>query len=127
MKSSNSMVLTILEYRQNLLVAPCISSISHNSGGVTTLGEKIIFKSEESPLDDDESGVGGLNRTPCLVKPLVTVSLSFKSYVTSMMNTNPNLGIPPKIQSQKDDTFAMAQTKSTRMLNLLWLNQTPKT
>ncbi len=121
------MVPTVLEYRQGLLVVSCISSISHNNGGVTTFGEKNISESKESPLDDDESGVGGLNRTPCLVKPLVIVSLSLKSCVTSMMNTNPNLGIPPKIQSQKDDTLAMAQTKSTRMLNLLRLNQTPKT
>jgi hypothetical protein len=51
------------------------------------------------------------------VKPLITVTLSFESYVTYMMN--PNLGNPPKIQSQKDDTLVMAQTKSTRMLGLL--------
>jgi hypothetical protein len=38
------------------------------------------------------------------------------------MNIGPNLGIPLKIQSQKDDTLMMAQTKSTRMLNLLQFN-----
>ncbi len=61
--------------------------------------------------------MGCLNCTPRLVKPLITVTLSFESYVTYMMN--PNLGNPPKIQSQKDDTLVMAQTKSTRMLGLL--------
>ncbi len=74
---------------------------------------------------DGEGGVGGLNRTLCLVKSLVIMSLSFQSYVTSVMNINPNLEIPSKIQSQEDDTPVMAQTKSTRMLNLLQLNQTP--
>jgi hypothetical protein len=44
-----------------------------------------------------------------------------------MMNLNPNLGIPLKIQSQKDDTHAMIQIEVTRMLNLLRFNQTPKT
>jgi hypothetical protein len=34
------------EYQQGLLVAPYISSMSHNSGGVTNLGEKIVLKSE---------------------------------------------------------------------------------
>ncbi len=107
---------TTPEYRR----APYISSMSHNSGGVTNLWKKYVSKFEESPPDDDGGGVGCLNCTPRLVKPLITVTLSFESYVTYMMN--PNLGNPPKIQSQKDDTLVMAQTKSTRMLNMLQLN-----
>jgi hypothetical protein len=39
---------------------------------VTKLGEKFVSKSKEFPLDDDEGGVGGLNCTPCLVKPIIT-------------------------------------------------------
>jgi hypothetical protein len=38
--------------------------MSHNSGGVTNLRKKFVSKFEESPLEDDEGGVGGLNRTP---------------------------------------------------------------
>jgi hypothetical protein len=49
-------------------------SMSHNSGGVTNLKETLVSKSKESPLDDDEGGVGGLNYTPRLMKPLVTSS-----------------------------------------------------
>jgi hypothetical protein len=63
--------------------------MSHNSGGVTNLGEKSISESEESPLDDDEGGVGGLNCTLRLVKPLVTISLSLESCVTFVMNLKP--------------------------------------
>ncbi len=48
--------------------------MSHNSGGVTNLKETLVSKSKESPLDDDEGGVGGLNYTPRLMKPLVTSS-----------------------------------------------------
>jgi hypothetical protein len=96
--------------------------MSHNNGGVTNLGKKIIFEFENSSSNDDEGGVGGLNYTLCLLKPLIIVSLSFESCVTSMMNLNPNMGIPLKMNSQKDDTLAMVQTKSMRMLNLLWFN-----
>jgi hypothetical protein len=39
--------------------------------------------------------VGGLNHTPCLVKPLVTLSLSLESCVTSVMNPKPWLGYLP--------------------------------
>jgi hypothetical protein len=63
--------------------------MSHNSGGVTNLGKKFVSKFEESPLEDDEGGVGGLNRTLHLVKSLVTVSLSLESCVISMMNLKP--------------------------------------
>jgi hypothetical protein len=48
--------------------------MSHNSGGVTNLGEIIFSKFEESPPNDDEGGVGDLNCTPHLMKPLVTSS-----------------------------------------------------
>jgi len=119
------MVPITLEYQQGPLVAPYIFFMYHNNGGVTNLGKKSISKSKESPPDDDESGVGGLNRTLHLVKPLIIMSLSFESYVTSMMNTNLDLDIPSKIQSQNDNTPTMAQIKTTRMLNLLRLNQTP--
>jgi hypothetical protein len=42
--------------------------MSHNNGLVTNLGDKLVFKFEKSPQDDNEGGVGGLNYTPCLVK-----------------------------------------------------------
>jgi hypothetical protein len=48
--------------------------MSHNSGGVTNLGKKNISKFEESPPNDDEGGVGGLNYTHRLLKPLITSS-----------------------------------------------------
>jgi hypothetical protein len=38
---------------------------------MTNFGEKIVLKSKESPPNDDEGGVCGLNSTPCLVKPLI--------------------------------------------------------
>jgi hypothetical protein len=60
----------------------------HNSGEVTSFGKKIVSKSKKSPPYDDEGGVGGLNGTPCLVKPL-TLSLSLESCVTYMMNLKP--------------------------------------
>jgi hypothetical protein len=63
--------------------------MSHNNGGVTNLGKKVVSKSKESPLDDDEGGVGGLNHTPHMVKPLIIVSPSLESCVTSMMNPKP--------------------------------------
>jgi hypothetical protein len=89
MKSSNSMVPTAPKYRWGPLVVPYISSMSHNNVGVTNLGKKSIFKFEESPPNDDEGGVGGMNHTLHLVKPLVTMSMSLKSCVTSMMNHKP--------------------------------------
>jgi hypothetical protein len=63
--------------------------MSHNNGGVTNLRERYVLKYEEFPIDDDEGGVGGLNCTPCLVKPLVTMSSSFESHVTFVMNPKP--------------------------------------
>jgi hypothetical protein len=86
MKSSNSLVPITLEYQRGLLVAPYISSMSHNNGGVTNLRGILVLEFEESPLDDDEGAVGGLNRTLHLMKPLITMSLSLESCVTSMMN-----------------------------------------
>jgi hypothetical protein len=61
----------------------------HNSGGVTNIREKIVPKSKESPTDDDEGDVGGLNRTSHLVKSLILVSMSLESCVTSAMNPKP--------------------------------------
>jgi hypothetical protein len=48
MKSFCSMVLTTPEYRWGILVAPYISSMSHNNGGVTNLKEKYVLEYEES-------------------------------------------------------------------------------
>ncbi len=73
--------------------------MSQNNGRVTNLGEKSISKSKEFPQDDDEGGVDGLNHTPRLVKPLVTMFLSLESCITFVMNTNLNLGVPLEIQS----------------------------
>jgi hypothetical protein len=83
------MVLTTHNYQQGPLVAPYISSMFHHSGGVTNLKEIFVSKFEESPPNDDEGGVGGLNRTLCLMKPLVIVSLSLESCVTFVMNLKP--------------------------------------
>ncbi len=59
-----SMVPTAPIYRRGPLVTSYISSMAHNSGEVTNLGEKFVSKFEESPPDDDEGGVGGLKYTP---------------------------------------------------------------
>jgi hypothetical protein len=93
MKSSSLTVLIAPEYQQGPLVAPYISSMSHNNGVNTTFGDEPIFK--DSFLDDDEGGVGGLNCTPSLVNPLVIVTMYLvpKSYVTFVVNVNSNLGI----------------------------------
>jgi hypothetical protein len=69
MKSFNSMVPIAPKYQRSPFVASYIFSMSHISGVVTSLGDKLVSKYEESPLDDNEGGVGGLNYTPCLVKP----------------------------------------------------------
>jgi hypothetical protein len=83
------MVPTSLEYQWGPLVAPYISSMTHNSGGVINLGEIFVSKSEKSPPNDYEGGVGGLNYTLHLVKPLIIMSLSLESCVTSVMNPKP--------------------------------------
>ncbi len=120
------MVPTAPKYRQGPLVVPYISSMSHNSGGVTNLGKIFVSKFEKSPPYDDEGGVSSLNYTPDLMKPLIIMYMSLESCVTFMMNVKPCLGYPPtKIQSQKGDTPMMAQIKSTNMLNMLQLNQPP--
>jgi hypothetical protein len=49
--------------------------MSNNNSAVIDLREKNVLEFENPPLDDDEGGVGGLNCTPCLVKPLVMVIL----------------------------------------------------
>ncbi len=61
----------------------------HKSGVVVKLGVEPIFEFEEFPPYDDEGGVGGSNHTPCLVKPLVIVSLYLESCVTYLMNLKP--------------------------------------
>jgi hypothetical protein len=77
--------------------------------------EKNVSKFGVSPPNDDKGGVGGLNCTPLVMVIFIIPG----SCSLSMVNLNFNLGIPFKIQSQKDDTLVMVQTKSTRMLNLL--------
>jgi hypothetical protein len=49
MKSFSSMVPTTFEYQQGPLVAPYISSMSHNSGGVIDLEEKYISEFKNTP------------------------------------------------------------------------------
>jgi hypothetical protein len=66
--------------------------MSHNSGGVTNLGKKSVSQSKESSLDYDECGVGGLNHTPRLVKPLITL-LEILSYATTMFATRMQLSV----------------------------------
>ncbi len=80
------MVLNALNYRHGLLMVPYISSMFHNSGRVTNLKEKSISELKKFLAYDDEGGVGGLNHTPCLVKPLIIVSLSLEFRVTFVMN-----------------------------------------
>jgi len=63
--------------------------MSHNSNVVIKFSGELGSKYKESPPNDDEGGVGGLNNTPYLMKPLVIMSLSLESYVTSMMNQKP--------------------------------------
>ncbi len=70
---------------------------------------------------------GGVS--PCLIKSLVMVILFLVLGILFPFrgDLNPNLVMPLKIQSQNDATLVMVQIKSIRMLNLLWLDQTPKT
>jgi hypothetical protein len=70
MKSSNSMVPNASEYQQDFFVFAYISFMSHNNGVVINIRDKPMSKLIKSPPNDDESGVGGLKHTPCLVKPL---------------------------------------------------------
>ncbi len=83
------MVPTTPKYQRGPLVVPYISSMSHNNGEMKNLGEKYVSKSKQSPINDDEGGVGGLNHTLRLMKPLVTMSMFFESCATSMMNPKP--------------------------------------
>jgi hypothetical protein len=77
------MVPTTHEYQQGLMVAPYMSSMSHKFGGEPK------FQSKKITLNVNEGGVGGVNHTPHMVKPLVIISLSFESYVTFVMNLKP--------------------------------------
>jgi hypothetical protein len=56
------------------------------NGVVIKFGGEPKFEFQESPLGDDEGGAGGLNHTPCVVKPLVTMSMYLESCVTFVMN-----------------------------------------
>jgi hypothetical protein len=69
--------------------------VSHSNGVVTNLRNKLVSEFEDSPLDDDENSVGGLNRTPHLVKPsmMVTMFPILGYCFLSMVNLNPSLGI----------------------------------
>ncbi len=66
-------------------------SMSPNNGVVTNFRGELIFEYEDSPLDEDDGGVGGFNRTPHLVKPLVLLKVSFilESCVIFVMNITP--------------------------------------
>jgi hypothetical protein len=46
-------------------------SMSHNNGVVTNLRGELLFEYEDSPLGEDDGGVGGFNHTLDLVKSLV--------------------------------------------------------
>jgi hypothetical protein len=61
---------------------PCFTTVV----GWQTLEKKYVSKFKQSPINDDEGGVGGMNCAPHLVKPLVIVSLSLESWVTFVMN-----------------------------------------
>jgi len=67
----------------------------HCNGVVTNLTNKLVYEYEDSSLDDDEGGVGGLNCTPHLVKPLVIVTIFriLGCCSPSMVNLSPSLGI----------------------------------
>jgi hypothetical protein len=69
--------------------------MSHNNGVVSTFGDELIFKYKDSPSCGDEGGVGDLNHTQHLVKPLMIITMFSlpKSYVSSMVNPNLSLGI----------------------------------
>jgi hypothetical protein len=69
--------------------------VTHSNGVVTNLRNKLVFESKDYPLDDDEGGVGGLNCTPHLVKPLVMVTIFpiLGCCSPSMVNLKPSLGI----------------------------------
>jgi len=57
---------------------------------VTTPTREFFSKSNDFSLNDDEGGLGGLNDTPRLKKPLVIVYMYFvfKSHAPSMVNFN---------------------------------------
>jgi hypothetical protein len=48
-------------------------SMSHNNGVVTNLRGELLFEYEDSPLGEDDGGVGGFNHTLDLVKPVTTL------------------------------------------------------
>ncbi len=54
-----------------------------------------MFLNMRNPPNDDQSGVGGMNYTPHLVKPLMNVTMChvLQSYALFVVNFNSNLGI----------------------------------
>ncbi len=58
-------------------------SMFDNNEVVTNLGNEFVFEFEVCHPNEDVGGVGGLNYTPHLVKPLVflTISLILKSCI----------------------------------------------
>jgi hypothetical protein len=95
------MVLTTFEYQQGPLVARYMPTMSHNNGVVIKFGGELEFEYEEFPSNDDEGGVGGLNCTPCLMKPLVIMFPSLEFCVIFVMNCKPYLGYPPLKSDQE--------------------------
>ncbi len=74
-KSSNSIVPITLDYQQGPFVVYYTLSMFDNNEVVTNLGNEFEF--EVCHPNEDVGGVGGLNYTPHLVKPLVFFTVSF--------------------------------------------------
>jgi len=62
--------------------------MSHNNGVVTNFKGELLFEYKDSSLSENDGGLGGLNHTPDLVKPLVFFKISFilESCVIFVMN-----------------------------------------
>jgi hypothetical protein len=63
----------------------------HNSNAMIKLDGALVFEFEESPQNEIDGRVGGLNLTPHQVNQLVPfkMSLVIKFCVTSMVTPNP--------------------------------------
>jgi len=55
------MVLITLEYQYNILVAPYMLSMFHNSGVVINFRGELVLESKHFSTNDNEISVGGLN------------------------------------------------------------------
>jgi hypothetical protein len=82
--------------------------MSHSSG-IDIIGGSFASKSKESPLCDKVGEVGGRNRTPRLVNPLINLSLESKSWHMSVMKPNPN---PDFLENLKPITLNPLTLKS---------------